>query len=315
MEIDTPETHLAKLHGNAGAERFRKNWFWPMFMNPCVEAEYTAYKIMIENSSSMLTTSVYLILYAVICGIIFIKYRNEKTFATLDVLFKIGVVISSISIGLHAFYSTYHLLSYFRKSFKNLISDQWKFRLRDACVVSVSLMNSLFLVGRCLHGKCEGGEFSSCNATPDAIPPQGYIVVLLPIYTSVIYRGNFKFSVIFVVTLINYTALIASTFIVKLEVYFSIVMMILSVLLYACLMLAAHKDMTTFEYYFASQKYFKQQIEQTQNQAELEHKQLKMILANVAHDLKTPLTAFEFGLQNILQIARKTQCQMRRTNS
>ena len=73
------------------------------------------------------------------------------------------------------------------------------------------------------------------------------------------------------------------------------------VLMYGLILGSSYKDMTVFEYYYAAQKQFQDEILESNKLASLERYQLKMILANVAHDLKTPLVAFTAGVHTIIK--------------
>ena len=61
-------------------------------------------------------------------------------------------------------------------------------------------------------------------------------------------------------------------------------------------------SMQSFEYYCAVKRHCRDQISKNIELAQKEQLQLKMILANVAHDLKTPLSAFSAGLHVIQTI-------------
>jgi hypothetical protein len=87
--------------------------------------------------------------------------------------------------------------------------------------------------------------------------------------------------------------------IVSMSAYTVYTFLLSSVVLYMCLLNAAYKDMNTFEYYRAAHKHFNDQIQQSRQLAGLERKQLKMILANVAHDMKTPLIALDAGIHSL----------------
>jgi CheY-like chemotaxis protein/signal transduction histidine kinase len=71
--------------------------------------------------------------------------------------------------------------------------------------------------------------------------------------------------------------------------------------MYGLILGSSYKDMTVFEYYYAAQRKFQDDMMESNKLASLERYQLKMILANVAHDLKTPLVAFTAGVHTIIK--------------
>jgi K+-sensing histidine kinase KdpD len=57
--------------------------------------------------------------------------------------------------------------------------------------------------------------------------------------------------------------------------------------------------MRAFEYYLAYKKSLQTELANASEMARHEREHLRMVLANVAHDLKTPLQAFDAGIHAI----------------
>lgn len=89
----------------------------------------------------------------------------------------------------------------------------------------------------------------------------------------------------------------------------SVVVIISFMMLYILRMFHLHV-MQTFEYYCAVKRHCRDEISKNLELAQREQSQLKMVLANVAHDLKTPLSAFSAGLHVIQMVCESDSRQV-----
>jgi signal transduction histidine kinase len=156
------------------------------------------------------------------------------------------------------------------------------------------------IVGKAMGPKCDGDTaFFLCSdktGLPDIL--NSLYLVLAMLLTSLMLKGLVPFYMIFLGVL-TYGFIIWGLF---LEQDFTPPAELLlsfcvpgTLVFYLCRGICL-QDMITFEYHCALKKSMEDQLKDHREQAKVENTQLKMVLANVAHDLKTPLQAFSAGM-------------------
>lgn len=192
---------------------------------------------------------------------------------------------------------------YIKNLTSRFISDMHSARkyLIASTLFFFTLGNGLHLVSRSLYGGCDAGrQLLHCNEYEGQPPTFHYTVMLVSmLYAFIICKGLFSFLSNVALWLLSTAFLVVDTYIENGKPYISFGVFICCCLLLVVLHHLVYQEMLKFEYHVALQSSTKLQLTQSLDQAERDKAQLKMVLANVAHDLKTPLQAFSAGIHSL----------------
>jgi signal transduction histidine kinase/CheY-like chemotaxis protein len=169
-------------------------------------------------------------------------------------------------------------------------------------VVAVNAANVLYLLGRVLNGVCEDDDDESkCNPIPGALPVCHSFSLLIGIFFTMVICRRMIYTFKFLSALFNCFGL-STCALIACPKSVAIGICIQCAFVYFIVLSSAFQDMTTFEYYLMAQHRFTDEITQRDRLAELEKRQLKLVLADAAHDLKTPLIAFNAGIHTVMAL-------------
>lgn len=277
---------------------FPKYMLWPKFKDPAVEVDYRMYKDKMARQVTPTSAFLYFLFLVVYTFRIVFFYSFDDNSAWGDSNVIIVAYAASAVAVISCFFSLLVLL---------LKTHSWAkkclYYSPGLSSVAFNTANVLYLLGRVIRGTCVDGENTAfCNPIAGALPI--YHALSIPVGTLVaviICRGITDFSFIFLTNLVNSVGLTACVIIAcSRNVIVGVICQ--SLFVYFCVLSSAFQDMTTFEYYLMAQRRFADEISERDHLAGLEQSQLKMVLANVAHDLKTPLISFDAGIHMILTL-------------
>ncbi len=138
--------------------RFRKRWIWPMFADPSIESEYTKYKMQMEKNSGYMSLIIYLsVVFLLLVNSLF-TFKSAVSFIELDFVFQFGIILAIITLGLHVMLVLCVLFHHFDIIFVYLNPYRCSKMLLGPCVISLSSINAVFMLARCIHGPCREDE-------------------------------------------------------------------------------------------------------------------------------------------------------------
>jgi signal transduction histidine kinase/ActR/RegA family two-component response regulator len=127
-------------------------------------------------------------------------------------------------------------------------------------------------------------------------------------YYSFLLSKNLTYFIIMGVGIMNSVALIACAFLVSVGRPGTRLTLGVIFLCFVMLGITHHMSsqyLTSFEYYMAYRRSVLSEADRTTEMARREREHLRMVLANVAHDLKTPLQAFDAGIHTIRSLVEE----------
>ena len=180
------------------------------------------------------------------------------------------------------------------------------------CNFSLVLSVGIHLVARYYNGPCKNGQpLETCQPNIGGVIAAHHVLLAFACLLSVIScRGLVSFGhfiLEIVVVTSCYVSSSAYSHYRHNEDALTIVPTMVSIL--SCLVPMViltiisqgivHQAMTTFEYHMALKQALERQLLLVREQADSDKQHLRMVLANVAHDLKTPLQALHVGIHSL----------------
>jgi signal transduction histidine kinase/CheY-like chemotaxis protein len=171
-------------------------------------------------------------------------------------------------------------------------------------ILCTSLSHAILLIYR-VHHICEPGEpFIFCSPKKGEVPfVHAFVLPVLVWYGQILSGGAYK-SFTLLLAAINLPTLIycvhetvGDIIAIGAGLQCSLVLTSIGVM--------NQQNMKLFEYHVAVSNSLREEVNRAAVMAELERKQLRMVLANVAHDMKTPLMAFQMGVHAIAQLIKR----------
>ena len=169
------------------------------------------------------------------------------------------------------------------------------------CNILLIISGGLNMLVRVFNGTCSSSSpYLSCYGIEGGIPPVHVIILVLFCQLTVINcRGLVSFSHFLILFVMFGLFFLVSLLHNNINHPGAGLFVIPTVALVVISQGIVYQAMTTFEYHIALKQALAIQLLQVQEQAENEKQHLKLVLANVAHDLKTPLQAFSAGIHSL----------------
>jgi signal transduction histidine kinase len=300
------------LHEEAEVELFSKNRFMLAFKNEHLQSQFQSFERRLFDQKGV-TISIAFVSLNLLANVIKYVFNRDEIIPY--------ILANHLHIFLVAFFlgvaSLICLAGYY---FLQCLGPESKFVLKflgrgfaDSKILCLYTALQLFLVsmGLNLLGIVEVGEcdddipYLLCNPS-QVTPPINMVLNLLigTIFLFSISKGVMAF--IYQLLSMSVTFGLVFTALLKMQltpaggyiVTFCGVMVSIVLIEYEIYT----QEITTFEYHMAVERVHEIRLQETKDKAETEKSQLKMILANVAHDLKTPLQAFSAGMHFLGEI-------------
>jgi signal transduction histidine kinase len=295
------------LQDDVDVEFFSKTRIILAFSNKLLQAQYQAYcrhRFDVQG----LTAQTILVCFFSFCTLLrnclVLDYILEKNLTLFLIAFclAIGSAVCSCTYILAQFNCSNSIV-------KRFIGDEKRFA--DFKIYTFFIGVQLFLasigfqlIGSSALGQCGNGAPKLLCNTSVSTPP---VIISLNLIAGIIFVVSTVKSVFSFGSQIFFISLNLGFFVAAYQVipdanddsgWILSFIFLLSVIFFICRDTYS-KEMSAFEYYVAVTKGNELRVRQTKEQAESEKHQLKMILANVAHDLKTPLQAFNAGMHSL----------------
>jgi signal transduction histidine kinase/CheY-like chemotaxis protein len=286
------------------AETLPKNRVWLYFSDPDVHHEYQMYmRSKLQKHNYFVTVAMVNNLTLINCCRVFffLRYTPEDIRSSMTDVFFAGYMLTLLGFFLSLFLT---LMQWKRVQtcLSDWFSDLHKVRLFlvFGALFFLKCGNGLSMTGRVLVGECDNDTpLIHCNLSSGPPLVQFSLIIVGVLYSFITCKSMLPFRVIMILWATSSLFLVYVTY---LEFGAGLVALGVSVCAF-CILFVLHvmiyQEMDMFEYHVALQKSMQTQLAHSQDQAERDKTQLKMVLANVAHDLKTPLQAFSAGMHSL----------------
>jgi signal transduction histidine kinase len=291
---------------------FPKNKFILAFKNNLLQYQFVSFERRIFDQKGVTYSIAFVSIVMFINAIKWFLYNSAVMYIMANSVyaFMVAFFMSVGSLICILGYYIFHYLgpeSIFLQKFLGKKFVDTKICLLFAAMLLFLVSQGFHLVGVVKVGGCEDDiPFLLCNPS-QATPPLIMTLNLLigTIFVLSISKGVMPF-IYHMLCMIMAFALVFASFLMMqpnpTAVYlvpFCAVMVTITLIEYEIY----YQEMTTFEYHMAVERAHEIRLQETKDKAETEKAQLKMILANVAHDLKTPLQAFSAGMHSLAAIS------------
>ena len=284
--IDTSTSPAPRLPPSVGEQRPSK---WLSFEN---KKHNTLFRTFLLEQSSRTTIFVIVLLLTVIFGIYLLRLFTSKTATSVGPILVLSRVLRFLSCA----FGWAHL--YFLKDKASADDSSKKMALlsADQFILWSSIMGTVVLLLRCIEGACEEGQNEdSCNPRHeehglpiDTLVGNLFIITLLPVLCKAHSTSILLMS--YCVTFLG--LIVASLFAANPPEGF---FFHFCGILFFTMMVYDHERnmMTVFLVIQGQQTYYNEllSLERIRVSAEMETVELRNLIGNIAHDLKTPLQA------------------------
>ena len=190
-----------------------------------------------------------------------------------------------------------------------ILLKNWKFSIK--CVklsmfvlLCISISFSILLIYRVHHVCGPDDSVIFCIPHKDSLPfVHAFILPVLVWYGQIMSGGAYKYFTV-LLACINLPCLVYCVYftmggLLSLSASFECVLVLWSI------GFMNQQNMRIFEYHVAVSNSLRAEADRAATLSETERKQLRMVLANVAHDMKTPLMAFQMGIHTLFQMVHR----------
>ena len=292
--MNTSTSPAPRLLHSVGQQRPSK---WLSFENI---KNYSLFHTFLMKQSSIITIFVVVLAFTIIFGVYLLRLFTSETVASVRTIFVLSRVLRFLSCA----FGWAHL--YFIKD-KSSADDSSRMKMAllsaDQYILWSSMIGTLLLLVRCIEGACEEGQNEdSCNPRhearglpTDTLVANLFMIILLP----VIFKAH-RTSNLLVSYCVTFFGLIAAAIITKATA--DAVMIFACIFAFGMMIYDYERNMATlFLVIQGQQTYYDQllSLERVRVSAEIEAVELRNLIGNIAHDLKTPLQAVMVELDGL----------------
>jgi signal transduction histidine kinase/ActR/RegA family two-component response regulator len=289
-------------------DQFVKSKLWPYYLNACVDAEYRKFiQKQVEQEGNLFLFALCLL-------------WTVPTFLRLSMLYSAGPNNLSLFFSITMFLLVgsvavivCHFLSLLVSSavpvlrwIHNLVVHRYFLRIG---ILGLNIGNVLNLVARVVNGPCPDVN-TEFDCTPQlALPTLHVMSIVMNSFATFFLSKHLTYRLVTVNTAVTCVFMVAAGFLSAAEsgdTRFPLAILFSYVIFFVSTHCIAFYDMTSFEYYMQLRELRVAEVKSAKEHAWKERENMRMVLANVAHDLKTPLQAFNAGVHTSRSILADT---------
>jgi CheY-like chemotaxis protein len=176
-------------------------------------------------------------------------------------------------------------------------------------ILGINVGNALNLVSRVVNGPCPDVN-TEFDCTPQlALPTLHVISIVMSSFGTFFLSKHITYRLVTVNTAATCVCMVAAGFLSAVDTgdtRFPLAILFSYVIFFIGTHCVAYHNMTSFEYYMQLRELRYAEVRSAKEHAWKERENMRMVLANVAHDLKTPLQAFNAGVHTSRSILAET---------
>lgn len=280
-------------------DQYVKSRLWPFYLNASVDAEFRKFieKQTEQEGITLPLAFCSLWIMPTLLRLSMVSIRGTKGLtsffiASLVILFGAMILIVVYFVA----YFTRSLCSG-KNELQSTLTHRYVLRIG---IIAFNIGNALNLLARSLKGSCDDINKTEYDCTPfNALPTLHVISVVMSSFCVYFLHKLLTYRLVTLNTVCTCCCMVAAASRSSegaSDSRFTLSVLFSYLIFFFVTHAMAYQNMTNFEYYMQLREFRYAEIKSTKELAWRERENMRMVLANVAHDLKTPLQAFTAGV-------------------